>query len=248
MVSTAGNTHMGLFKMSLEKQITAAKAARDKLIARLADAEVAITERRTAAEQLALDGATDDELTLCEDKLRAAQDRRVTLKAALIKGEAEVSRLEMERDQAADRKQREATSIEVEQLARAISSDYARLVAAAATATDHTARASAVVPESGGALNLFQIIATQLPDAATLIGRLLRAHGEAVRDGRAAAAMPVQVAVEQQVFNLDHPPPVHAEPEKRLGPPIMASVPPTQFERVDRGTGFTLPIPTLKAV
>src|SRR5258708_9639900 len=146
-------TRMGLFKMSQEKQIVAAISARDKITARLADAERAVTDHRQAAEALALDGASDDALDAAEAKTRASVDRAATLRAALAQSVIVVANLERERDEAADRKQREATSAETEQLARRMTDACARLVADAAALADWTARAAAVVPEAGGVLN-----------------------------------------------------------------------------------------------
>jgi hypothetical protein len=181
---------MGLFKMSQEKQIVAAISARDKITARLADAERAVTDHRQVAEALALDGASDDALDAAEAKTRASVDRAATLRAALAQSVIVVANLERERDEAADRKQREATSSEVEQLARRMTDACARLVADAAALADWTARAAAVVPEAGGVLNFCVIVGNEIPAASSMISRLLRVHAQAVLDGRAAAVMP----------------------------------------------------------
>jgi hypothetical protein len=234
---------MAIFSRSPAKQLDAATAARDKLAERLRDAEIAVADLLKEAERLALLGAADDQLDTAEARTRAMVDRVTTLSSALTQSKATVADLERRRDEAADRKTREATSVEIEGLVRAISSDCSRLIAIAASLAGHTAQAAAIVPEAGGVLNLCQIIACQIPEANTLIGKLLRVHSQAVLDGRAAAAMPVRAAVEQQIFQLDHPPPaVPPEPE-RLAEPIMS----TAFTPFDRGPPVVLKIATTRS-
>jgi hypothetical protein len=228
---------MALFRASPEKQIVTATAARDKLAERLRDAEIAVADLRQEAERLALDGADDSVLSAAEARTRETVDRVMTLQAALTQSKTAIANLERERDEQADRKTREATSVEIEGIARAISSDCSRLIAVAASLHDHTGRASAVVAESGGLLNLTQVVAIQVPEAATLIGKLLRVHAQAVLDGRAAATLPKQAAIEQQVFHLDHPPPVHAEPERHAEPVLHSA-----FEKPTIGEARVLKI------
>jgi hypothetical protein len=171
---------MALFKTSPEKQLSNAIGARAALIARLSDAEVVIIERQTAAEQAAMDGADDDALTAAENKLRAAQERRVTLRAALSKSEALVCRLEHERDEAADAAQREKTAAEVELLAREVVEAGEAFVAAAAKLADCSLRASAVVPEAGGLVRFAGACRSEIPAGGDLVAKLLRNHGAAV--------------------------------------------------------------------
>jgi hypothetical protein len=208
---------MPIFSKSPAKVLADAKAARDKLAERLRDAEIAVADLRQEAERLALDGATDEALSAAEARTREKVDRVTTLQAALTQSKTAVADLERERDEAADRKQREAISAETEALARAISSDCSRLIAIAASLHDHTSRAFVVVPESAGVAHLCQIIASQIPEASTLIGQLLRAHGQAVLDGRAAATLK-----EPEAFAA--PPPTPARPPTMtlfcLGKPV----------------------------
>ncbi len=181
---------MALFRTSPEKQLTTAITARDKLIARLSEAEVAIIERQTAAEQAALDGAADDALTNAESKLRAVQDRRVTLRAALTKAEALVSRLEKERDDEADKAQREKTGAEIELLAREVIDAAAAFDSAAAVLADISARAAPIVPEATGVQNFALITRAEIPTAGDMIAALLRAHAAAVLNGTVPAVLP----------------------------------------------------------
>ena len=112
------------------------------------------------------------------------------MRAALAQAEVAVGDLERERDEAADRKAREATSVEVEALARRMHEGWAKLVADAAALADWTARAAAVVPGAGGVLNFCQIISREIPQASELIAKLLRVHAASVIAGHAASSLP----------------------------------------------------------
>jgi hypothetical protein len=185
---------MALFKSSPEKILSNAIAARDKLIARLSDSEIAIIGCQTHAERCAIDGASDDVLSGAEDKLRAAQERRVTLRAALSSSEALVARLEHERDEQADKEQREKTGAEVELLAREVVEAGAAFVAAATVLADCALRASVVVPESGGLVRFAGACRSEIPAGGDLVAKLLRNHGAAVlaRSAPALLAQPPQ--------------------------------------------------------
>jgi hypothetical protein len=200
---------MALFQKSPEKILIAAINARDQLIARLSDSEVVIIERQTAAEQAAMDGADDNVLTIAEDKLRAAQERRVTLRAALTKSEALVDRLEQERAEQADKEEREKTAAEVELLAREVVEAGAAFVATAAKLADCSLRASVAAPEAAGLTRFARAVESEIPAGCNLTARLLRDHRAAVL-ARSAPAL------------LAKP------PEPYVAPPAPAK-PPTQI-------------------
>ena len=76
-----------LFKSDAEKNfqrdIDAARTGCSSLTARLAVAELEVSERREDAKRLAVEGADHGVLDKAEAKLRAAQDRVATLSSAL---------------------------------------------------------------------------------------------------------------------------------------------------------------------
>ena len=200
---------MALFPLSLEKKLSNAKTARDGLIARLALAEIAVADFRTAAEQLAIAGATDNALDTAEAKTRASVDRTATLRAALAQSEIQVSNLERERDALADRKQRDETAAAAELLAREIIAATKALDVAAAALVDCTSRAIPTVFEATGLHNLAKICCTEAPAAADHIAKLLRVHAAGVLRGEGPATMRVPdapfvepVAVEAVVVHL----------------------------------------------
>jgi hypothetical protein len=200
---------MALFPLSLEKKLSNAMAARDRLIARLAEAEAAVIALRTAAEQLAIDGATEEALDTAEAKTRAKVDRTATLRAALATSETLVSNLERERNALSDRKQRDETAAAAELLAREIITATKALDDAAATLMDCTARAIPVVYEASGLHNLAKICHTEGLTAAGHVAKLLRVHAAAVLRSEAPATMKMPdapfvepIAVEAAVVQL----------------------------------------------
>jgi hypothetical protein len=185
---------MALFRSdpmkTLQRDIDAAKANRDRLAAKLAESETAITERRARAMQLARDGAEDGALDKAEAAIRSAQDRCTTLAAALGDVEAQLAALEKTFAENADRIEREHTAKEVEQLARRWTDACAALVDAAAKVDDYGERMSMIVPEAGAAWHLSKTIKREIPQNAELIVRLARQHGASVIAGSAPSAMP----------------------------------------------------------
>ena len=112
---------MALFKSNpektLQRDIETAISGRDKLVARLADADVAVAERGATARQLALNDATDGDLERAKSACRAAKDRVVTFTAALAESERQIATLERERGELFDKKLRAETAAEVEVMA-----------------------------------------------------------------------------------------------------------------------------------
>jgi hypothetical protein len=189
---------MALFRTSPEKQLTTATGARDKLRARLADAESAVIDLRATAERLALDGAPDDALSAAEAKTRALIDRTATLRAALAQSEADVADLERGLAEQADKAMREKTGSEIELLAREVIEAAAAMTAAAAVFADCAARAAVAVPEARGLEQFTGVCRVEVPAAADLIARLLRTHAAAVlaRTAPALLAKPPERFVE----------------------------------------------------
>ena len=182
-----------LFRTSPEKQlahdIDAATQNRDKLAAKLFDSEHAIVQHTTTARKLAVEG-DDAGLDRAESALRAAQDRRSTLQAAIADVERQLAALEQTKVDNADRKQRDETAAATELLAREVIDAAAAFDAAAAVLAGCTARAAPIVPEATGVQNFALITRVEIPAASGMIAALLRGHAAAVLDGTAPAALP----------------------------------------------------------
>jgi hypothetical protein len=144
---------MALFAKSPSKRLDEAVASTAKLAERLRDAEIAVIDLRKESERLAILNASDDQLDVAEARTRAMVDRVTTLQSALTQSKAAVADLERERDEAADRKQREETSVAVEALARRMHEGCAKLVADAEALAGWTEKAAMVVGEANGVLH-----------------------------------------------------------------------------------------------
>jgi hypothetical protein len=202
---------MALFKTSPEKSfardIANATANRDRLRLKLGEVETAIVGHKAQAQTAARDGKDDSVLDLAEGLVRSAQDRRETIKAALVEVESQLSSLEREKNEAQDRATREATAQSVELLARRVIESADVMVKAAAAFADHIAKAAAFIPESNGLLNFALIVQREVPAAVAQTATLLRAHREQVLAGSAPATL--------------------AAPPEAYIPPPVAPPPPT---------------------
>lgn len=204
-------TAMAFFKSNPEKtvqrDIDAAKVTLDRLSARLLDTDQAIVQHTAAAQKLALDG-DDAGLDRAEASLRAAQDRRSTLKAAATQLEQQLSVLEQTKAENADRKLRAETAAVVELLAREVIDAAAAFDATAAALADCTARAAPIVFEATGVQHFALIARAEIPAAGDMIAALLRTHASAVLDGSGPAVLPTSE-------------PPFVEPVKEKPPPTV---------------------------
>jgi hypothetical protein len=224
---------MGLFKSSSEKQIlrdlVAAIGARDKLTARLVSVEIAVADLRMAAERLALESASDEALGAAEANTRIMVDRATTLKAALAQTEDRVAELERIRDQETDKKVRNQASVTLERLAREIVEAAAALDSAAIALADCTAKVTPTIHEATGLQNFAAICRAEVPQAAEMVAKLLRAHAVGVLDGSQPATL--------------RPP--EPPPETIIWPPPGVEVQESGFKYqvLNRGPAYRLPVP-----
>jgi predicted nucleic acid-binding Zn-ribbon protein len=185
---------VALFKSSnpekaLQREIDAAMSNRERLSAKLAECEAAITRQATLAKDYAMSG-DDAALDAAETSLRAAKDRAATLKTALRDVDQRLAELEQAKAEMADRKMRAETAAEVELLVRKLTEDGAALVTSAERLAEHTGRAVPIIFEAHGVNNIVSICKSQVSEALEMVCRLLRAHGDAVIAGLAPATLP----------------------------------------------------------
>ena len=174
---------------SAQRELDAATVARDKLRARLLDAEAAISAATAAARTLALDAADDATLDQAESRLRAAQDRTTTLRAALDQSNAQIATLESDFASAVDQKTRRETVVETNAMATEIKTVGHEAIVAITKLANVAERAGMCVPEARG-LHAFCVSSgTQIPDAVALIVKLLGDHSAAVLAGSAPASL-----------------------------------------------------------
>lgn len=184
---------MKLFKSNPEKaiqrEIESAKSNRERLHARLAEADQAAARHSSAAREAALSG-DDAGLDAAEASLRASQGRTTTLRTALSELDQRIVDLEREQADMADRKVRSETAAEVELLARKLTEAGAEFNAVAERFASHTALAVPVVFDALGLDRFMAICRAEVPATLDLVVKLLRAHADDVIAGRAPATLP----------------------------------------------------------
>jgi hypothetical protein len=185
---------MAIFKSSnpekaVQRDIDAATANRERLSAKLAESEQAVSRHADTAKQAALTG-DDAELDRAEASLRAAQDRRTSLRTALTDVEQQLEALERKKAELADQKVRSETAAEIERLVRGLTEIGAEFDATAECLSEYTRRSVPIVYEALGLNNFIVTCRAQVPEALDMVGKLLRAHADAVIAGTAPAALP----------------------------------------------------------
>ncbi|MFK4581083.1 hypothetical protein [Bradyrhizobium ottawaense] len=185
---------MRIFKSTPEKtvqrDIEAATANRERVSARLAECDQAIARHASAAKGCALSG-DDAGLDAAQTSLRAAQDRAVALRSALSEIDQQIANLEQAKAEMADRKLRSETAAEIELLARKLGEIGVEFNGIAERLSEQTHRAVPIVFEALGINNFAKVCLTELPQAVELVSTMLRAHADAVLAGSAPAKLPL---------------------------------------------------------
>jgi hypothetical protein len=169
---------MALFSKS--SPLIAASAARDKLRNRLNEAQTAILAATAKASALALDNADDAALDAAEMLVRSRVDRVKTLTAALGESDEHVLALQREEDEAADQKQRSATAVDCHKLIEDLAKEGDVIAASASRLSGIAARIVPIAMEANGLKTFADVAIQQIPDAVTLLSRLVREHAAAV--------------------------------------------------------------------
>ncbi|MBR0868490.1 hypothetical protein JQ614_44725 [Bradyrhizobium diazoefficiens] len=185
---------MRIFKSPPEKtvqrDIEAAIANRERVSARLADCDQAIARHASAAKECAVSG-NDAELDAAETSLRSAQDRAVTLRSALSEIDQQIADFERAKAEMADRKLRSETAAEIELLARKLGEISVEFNGVAERLSEQTHRAMPIVFEALGLDNFAKVCLVEVPQAIELVSTMLRAHADAVLAGTAPAKLPL---------------------------------------------------------
>lgn len=174
---------------AVQRDIDAAAANRERLSAKLAESEQAIARHAAAAKQAALT-SDDAELDRAEAALRAAQDRSATLTNALSEVDQQLEALERKKAEIADQKVRSETAAEIERLGRGLAEIGAEFNVTAERLSEYTRRSVPLVYEALGLDNFIATCRAQVPEALEMVGKLLRAHADAVIAGTAPATLP----------------------------------------------------------
>jgi hypothetical protein len=187
---------MAMFKADPAKKLAndleAARANRDKLTERLAAAEASIAERKTAAKDLARDGADDAQLDRAENELRKAQTRAATLSAALDETKQQIAAFEKNQADLTDKKLRAATAAEIERRAAGLEAVGAAIDALFIKFVEATQSAAEVTLDGKGLAIFAQSARGEIPPAVQMVARELRNRAAATLAGTAPATLPTQ--------------------------------------------------------
>ena len=170
--------------------IDIARAARDKIAARLAAAERAVAEHHANVRQLALTDADDAALEAAESAMRMAQDRVRTLSDGLHEADESIRQAEQRRDAADDLKRRAETAAVIDDVAERlgeVGSEFAGLMQKMAALTE---RAVALTPDASGLHGFCGRALIEIPESAELLSQVLRDIANATRNGSAPASLP----------------------------------------------------------
>ena len=173
---------MAMFQKSVEKTMAADLAARvaerEKLIARLADAENAVVDATSAATALAVNGADDTALDKAESKILALRERVTTLRAGLAQLGTKIIALENAYAEHLDATTRRQTAVacqamadDLEEVAKDIDPILERMVEITERA------ASAQIWDAAGLHTYAASSKAQIPAAIAAVATALRQHG-----------------------------------------------------------------------
>src|ERR1700704_1646577 len=174
---------MCLFKLDAEKNLQKALDAAKSIAAGLITAETLLAEDHFMATQLARDNADDATLDKAKNKIRLGRIRIDTLGATLIETDQKILQLENNLSGAADKKQREATALEVEKIGEGFTSAAADVVTSLGALALQTESMARFLPDAAG-LHSFAVRANaELPGSIEMLTMLIRAYTDAVLAG-----------------------------------------------------------------
>jgi hypothetical protein len=165
------------------------QAQRTALAARLAEAESAVAEAQLAATEIALEGGNDTALDRAESNIRSRQARVTTLNEAIGALDEEIAAQATQEAADADKKQRAATSREINKFADAIENAIPDIVTA--LRRGHSAiEAGRFLFGEIGLYKLLEDLESSLPSSFAILASEMRARAEQTVAGHAPAVLP----------------------------------------------------------
>ena len=181
---------MSLFKLNAEKNLQKTLDVTKSIAARLITAKTLLAEHHATAKQLVRDNADDATHDKAQNQNRVAQIRIHTLSATLIETDQQILQLENDLTVAADKKQREAAALEVEEIAEGFTSAASDVVTSLAALALQTESMARFLPDAAG-LHSFAVRAkAELPGSIEWLTMLIRAYTDDVLAGYAKATLP----------------------------------------------------------
>jgi hypothetical protein len=172
------------FEVALKDKLS----ARQKLSERLSVTEAELTEKRTAAEQLAVAGANNSRLDRAEASMRAVEDRAKTLRAELIEVDDQVASAERALADAKAQRDRDALADQIEAMATAIERAAPGFEAGATALVDAVTKSTLSIPEATRFSTSVDAVRSEVRAATDLICWELRSAAVRTRAGNANLA------------------------------------------------------------
>jgi hypothetical protein len=194
---------MAFFKRELtpverfESTLRDRRAARQKQADRVSVAETALEEKRAAAEQLAVAGASDAKLGRAETRLRAVEERAKTLRAELAEFDEQIVSTERALTDAKAQRDRDMLSDQIEAMALAIEQAAPGFGASAGALLDAVTKSPASVLEATRFATSVDAVRREVLAAVDLICWQLRSAAARTRAGNANAANDLAAELEQ---------------------------------------------------
>ncbi len=172
-----------------ESALKSKQAERQKLADRLSLAESVLSEKRAAAERLAVTGASNAKLERADAKLRSVEDRAKTLRAALAEFDQQIVATERALADAKTQRDRELLADRIEALASAIEQAIPGFAAGAAALVDAVAGNAVSIPEASKFATSVDAVQREVLSATDLVCWELRTIAVRTRAGNANIAL-----------------------------------------------------------
>jgi hypothetical protein len=180
---------MAFFKRELgpverfEAALRSKQAERSKLADRLSLAESVLSEKRAAAQQLAVAGASNFQLERADAKLRSVEDRAKTLRAALSELDVQIASNDRALYEARAQRERETRADQIETLATAIETALPGFATSAAAIVNAVTKGAVTISEASGFSASVDAVRREVLSAADLVCWELRALAVRTRAG-----------------------------------------------------------------
>jgi hypothetical protein len=176
---------MALFSKSdptstAQAAVDVAVKARVGLHIQYSDAVAQLDAATVTVNELANAGADDMDLGKAESKVSEADKLVKRRLLAVETKDAEIKTLQAVLDDAADQKQRNETVIDCHRLESELVKEGELIAASAARFSGIAARIIPIAPEANGLKDFSDVLVAQIPEAVTLLSRLIREHAAAV--------------------------------------------------------------------
>jgi hypothetical protein len=210
---------MAFFKRELgpierfENALKEKQTARQKLADRLGAAELELTEKRAAAEALAVAGAANVRLDRAEAAMRAVEDRAKTWRAELAECDEQVASAERALTDAKAQRDRDTMADQIEAMASAIERGAPGFDGGATALVEAVTKAALSIPDATRFSSNVDAVRREVLAAADLICWELRSAAVRTRAGNANLASlapseaenPLSPEIERQLIYTLHP-------------------------------------------